>query len=80
MSEPLDEEVLAERRHLLALCFRMLGTIAEAEDAVQETYLRWFRLAEQERTAISSPRAWLTTAASRVCLDVLGSARARREE
>ncbi|HWC22266.1 MAG TPA: RNA polymerase sigma factor SigJ [Flexivirga sp.] len=72
-------ELLAERRHLIALAFRMLGTIAEAEDAVQETYLRWYRLTQDERNAIDVPRAWLTRAASRVCLNVLASARHRRE-
>lgn len=73
------DEVLAERQHLMSLAFRMLGTIAEAEDAVQETYLRWYRLTPDERDAIIVPRAWLTTAASRVCLNVLSSARQRHE-
>ncbi|QPE05662.1 RNA polymerase sigma factor SigJ [Microbacterium schleiferi] len=77
--ESIDGEAIAERRHLVSLAFRMLGTIAEAEDAVQETYVRWYRLSDQERASIDSPRAWLTRAASRVCLDLLGSARARRE-
>lgn len=77
--EIVDAEVIGERRHLLALAFRMLGTIAEAEDAVQETYARWYRLAPAEREAIEVPRAWLTRVASRICLDALGSARARRE-
>ncbi|WP_025157715.1 RNA polymerase sigma factor SigJ [Leifsonia aquatica] len=75
----VDADVIAERRHLLALGYRMLGTVAEAEDAVQETYARWYRLTPSEREAIASPRAWLTRVASRVCLDVLGSARVRRE-
>ncbi len=75
----VDEAVIAERRHLLALAYRMLGTVSEAEDAVQETYARWYRLTAAERDAIQSPAAWLTRVASRVCLDVLGSARARRE-
>lgn len=74
-----DEEAVGERRHLMSLAFRMLGTIAEAEDAVQETYARWFRLAPEERAAIESPRGWLTRVAGRVCLDLLGSARARHE-
>jgi RNA polymerase sigma-70 factor (ECF subfamily) len=72
-------EVMGERQHLLALAYRMLGTLADAEDAVQETYARWYRLPAAEREAIAVPRAWLTRVASRVCLDVLGSARARRE-
>ena len=69
----------AERRQLMGLAYRMMGTIADAEDAVQETYVRWYRLADDERDAIVNPGAWLTRVASRVCLDSLGSARARRE-
>jgi len=75
----VDAEVLGERRHLMSLAFRMLGTVAEAEDAVQETYTRWYRMSEAEREQIEVPRAWLTRVAGRVCLDVLGSARVRRE-
>lgn len=69
----------AERRNLLALAYRMLGTVADAEDAVQETYVRWYRMSEEERAEIINPAAWLTRVAGRVCLDVLGSARVRRE-
>jgi RNA polymerase sigma factor (sigma-70 family) len=72
-------EVMEERRHLISLAFRMLGTMAEAEDAVQETYIRWYRLSQDERDAIEVPAAWLTRVASRVCLNVLSSARWRRE-
>jgi len=72
-------DVLAERRQLIGLCIRMLGTMADAEDAVQETWVRWYRLAETEREAIQNPAAWRTRVAGRVCLDLLGSARARRE-
>lgn len=78
-ADELDSEVLGERRHLMSLAFRMLGTVAEAEDAVQETYVRWYRMSDAERGAIDVPRAWLTRAASRVCLNVLASARMRRE-
>jgi RNA polymerase sigma-70 factor (ECF subfamily) len=77
--ESLDA-VMAERRRLVALAYRLLGTLEEAEDAVQETYLRWYRLAEEERAAIGNPQGWLTRVASRVCLDVLKSARVRREQ
>ncbi|SDE08712.1 RNA polymerase sigma factor SigJ [Auraticoccus monumenti] len=77
--DALQAEVLGERRHLVSLAFRMLGTVAEAEDAVQETYIRWYRMSEDERGAIEVPRAWLTRAASRVCLNVLASARRRHE-
>lgn len=81
MDDIVDEVALleAERRGLMGLAYRMLGTVADAEDAVQETYVRWYRLSEAERRAIENPAAWLTRVASRVCLDVLGSARARRE-
>jgi RNA polymerase sigma factor (sigma-70 family) len=77
--DAVHAEVMGERRHLVSLAFRMLGTVAEAEDAVQETYLRWYRLSQGERDAIAVPRAWLTRAASRICLNVLSSARQRRE-
>ena len=79
-SEPAaDPDLIGERRHLLSLAFRMLGTVAEAEDAVQETYIRWYRMDQDERDEIVLPRAWLTRVASRICLDLLGTARARRE-
>ena len=71
--------VMAERRRLINLAYRMLGSLADAEDAVQETYARWYAMSAEQQEAIESPGAWLTTAASRICLDVLGSARARRE-
>jgi RNA polymerase sigma factor (sigma-70 family) len=75
-----DQSVITgERRHLINLAYRLLGTLADAEDAVQETYARWYALSGEQREAIESPGAWLTTVASRVCLDLLGSARARRE-
>jgi RNA polymerase sigma-70 factor (ECF subfamily) len=65
------------RRRLLGLAYRMLGSIAEAEDAVQDAYLRWHAV---DRDTVTDPRAFLTTATTRICLDVLRSARARREE
>ena len=78
--DAVDAELLSERRHLLSLAFRMLGTVAEAEDAVQETYIRWYRLSQPERDEIQVPRAWLTRVAGRVCLNALTSARRRREQ
>lgn len=72
-------DVFDERRRLVAIGYRMLGTLAEAEDAVQETYVRWYRMTDAERSAITNPQGWLTRVMSRVCLDVLGSARVRRE-
>jgi RNA polymerase sigma-70 factor (ECF subfamily) len=65
------------RRRLRGLAYRMLGSMAEAEDAVQETYLRWHAA---DRDAIAEPRAFLITTTTRICLDVLKSARVRREE
>lgn len=72
-------DVESERPALMRLAYRMLGTVADAEDAVQETYLRWYRMPEPERAEIVNPAAWLTRVAGRVCLDALTSARARRE-
>lgn len=77
-SRDLDS-VMAERHRLLSLAFRMMGTLADAEDVVQETYVRWYRLEPEERDKIAVPAAWLTRVASRISLDLLGSARARRE-
>jgi RNA polymerase sigma factor (sigma-70 family) len=71
--------VMSERRQLINVTYRLLGSLAEAEDAVQETYARWYAMAPEQRDAIASPGAWLTTVASRICLDLLGSARVRRE-
>lgn len=70
----------ADRGRLLATAFRLLGTTADAEDAVQEAYVRWFRLAPAERESVRNVDAWFTTVVGRICLDVLGSARARREK
>ena len=70
---------MGERRQLINLAYRLLGSLAEAEDAVQETYTRWYAMSRPQQDAIESPGAWLTTVASRVCLDLLRSARARRE-
>jgi len=71
--------IMSERRQLINLTYRLLGSLAEAEDAVQETYARWYAMTREQQDAIASPGAWLTTVASRICLDLLGSARARRE-
>lgn len=71
--------IISERSQLINLAYRLLGSLAEAEDAVQETYTRWYAMSPQQRDAIASPSAWLTTVATRICLDLLGSARARRE-
>ncbi|MGW3112811.1 RNA polymerase sigma factor SigJ [Streptomyces sp. NPDC001091] len=69
----------AERRQLLNLAYRLLGSVTEAEDAVQDAYTRWYGLPDGRRAEILSPGAWLTTVTGRICLDLLGSARLRRE-
>ncbi|RJL36227.1 RNA polymerase sigma factor SigJ [Bailinhaonella thermotolerans] len=71
--------VIDERRQLINLAYRLLGSLADAEDVVQETYARWYAMSRREQEAIVSPGAWLTKVAGRICLNVLTSARARRE-
>ena len=71
--------IMSERRQLINVAYRLLGSLGEAEDAVQETYARWYAMSAQQQDAIENPGAWLTTVTSRICLDLLGSARARRE-
>ena len=62
---------------LFSVAYRMLGTIADAEDMLQETFLRWLQAADDE---IRSPRAFLVTIISRLCIKQLQSARVQREE
>ncbi|MFH8384183.1 RNA polymerase sigma factor SigJ [Kitasatospora sp. NPDC018058] len=71
--------IAGERRQLLNIAYRLLGSLAESEDAVQEAYARWYALPQARQEEILSPGAWLTTVTGRICLDLLGSARARRE-
>jgi RNA polymerase sigma-70 factor, ECF subfamily len=77
--EPGVSAVMGERRRLINLAYRLLGSMTDAEDAVQETYARWYGLSARQQAAIDVPAAWLTTVATRICLNVLGSARVRRE-
>jgi RNA polymerase sigma factor (sigma-70 family) len=77
--DPVVREVIGERRALVNMAYRMLGSLAEAEDAVQETYARWYGLTREQQLAIESPAAWLRKVTGRICLDLLGSARVRRE-
>jgi RNA polymerase sigma-70 factor (ECF subfamily) len=65
------------RGHLRSVAYRMLGSLTEADDAVQEA---WLRLARTDTSAVLDLRAWLTTVVSRVCLDLLRSRAARRED
>ncbi|MFC7550842.1 RNA polymerase sigma factor SigJ [Plantactinospora sp. GCM10030261] len=79
MQDPTEFE--AERGHLTAVAYRMLGSRAEAEDAVQETWLRYAAALgrPEDRARVRDLRGWLTTTIGRICLDVLRSARVRRE-
>jgi RNA polymerase sigma-70 factor (ECF subfamily) len=73
-----DATELVEREsgRLFGVAHRMLGSPSDAEDAVQETFLRW---EQADQAAIENPRGWLTTVLTRYCLDQLRSARVRRE-
>ncbi|MGW4945763.1 RNA polymerase sigma factor SigJ [Actinoplanes sp. NPDC004185] len=70
---------MSERRQLINLAYRLLGSLADAEDVVQETYARWYAMPAAQQEVIESPGAWLTRVAGRICLDQLRSARSRRE-
>ena len=78
MAETID--IYAYRPQLQAIAYRMLGSMAEAEDAVQETYLRWHRQDQAEQVSeIREPKAWLITTLTRHCIDRLRAAKAQRE-
>src|SRR5215467_743050 len=79
MTEPdwLAEGFEKNRARLLAVAYRMLGSFAEAEDAVQEA---WLRLSRSDASGVDNLGAWLTTIVARVCLNVLRSRKTRREE
>jgi RNA polymerase sigma factor (sigma-70 family) len=70
------EDFEAHRSHLRAVAYRMLGSLSEADDAVQEA---WLRVARADTDRIENTRAWLTTVVARICLDMLRSRTARRE-
>jgi RNA polymerase sigma-70 factor, ECF subfamily len=67
------------RGHLRGLAYRMLGSMSEADDVAQDAYLRWHKIGAKARAQIENPRAWLSKATTRLCLDRLKSARAQRE-
>jgi len=79
LSEPKDLTKLFEsqRNHLLGVAYRMLGSASEADDAVQEA---WLRLNKSETDEVGNFGGWLTTVVARTCLDMLRSRRSRREE
>jgi len=75
--EWLTERFQQHRPHLRAVAYRMLGSVSEADDAVQEA---WFRIRDQHPQSIKNMQAWLTTVVGRVCLNMLRSRRARPQE
>ena len=77
MNDELAEQFEANRTRLRAVAYRMLGSVNEADDAVQEA---WFRLSRSDASGIENLSGWLTTVVSRVCLDMLRSRTARRED
>src|SRR5574339_215152 len=76
-AERLAEQFEKHRAHLRAVAYRMLGSASEAEDAVQES---WIRLGRTDVSDVENLRAWLTTVVARVCLDMLRTRTSRREE
>ncbi len=73
LAEPFEEN----RTHLRAVAYRMLGSLSEADDAVQEA---WLRLSRSDASGVENLKGWLTTVVARICLDMLRSRKARREE
>src|SRR6188768_2892865 len=73
----LAERFEEHRGHLRAVAYKMLGSLSEADDAVQES---WLRLSRSDTSEVENLRAWLTTVVARVSLNVLRSRRTRREE
>ena len=76
-NEWLAEQFEASRAHLRAVAYRMLGSAGEADDAVQEC---WLRVSRADSSAVENLEGWLTTALARICLNVLRSRKSRREE
>lgn len=77
MTDWLAEQFENNRPHLRGVAYRMLGSLDDAEDAVQEA---WLRLSRQENGAIENLGGWLTTVVARICVDMLRSRRSKREE
>jgi RNA polymerase sigma factor (sigma-70 family) len=75
-SDWLAERFESHRGHLRGVAYRMLGSVSEADDAIQES---WIRLSRTDANEIENLRAWLTTVVARVCLNILRSRKARRE-
>ena len=75
--ERLAEQFQEHRSHVRAVAYRMLGSVSEAEDAVQEA---WIRLSRTDVSGVDNLRGWLTTVVARLCLDMLSSRKSRGEE
>ena len=75
-SDWLADQFESQRGHLRGVAYRMLGSVSEADDAIQET---WIRLSRTDANEIENLRAWLTTVVARVCLNILRSRKSRRE-
>lgn len=75
--ERLAEQFEQHRSHVRAVAYRMLGSVSEADDAVQEA---WLRMSRADISSVENLRAWLTTVVSRVCLDMLRTRASRRED
>src|SRR5215472_4273110 len=73
----LAEQFEANRSHLQAVAYRMLGSLSEADDAVQES---WLHFSRADTSGVLNLGGWLTTVVARICLDMLRSRKARREE
>ncbi len=73
----MAEQFEAHRTHLRAVAYRMLGSFSEADDAVQES---WLRLSRADTSDVANLGGWLTTVVARVCLDMLRSRASRRED
>src|SRR5882672_7208206 len=73
----LAEQFEANRSHLQAVAYRMLGSLSEADDAVQAS---WLHLSRADTSDVENMGGWLTTVVARVCLDMLRSRKSRREE
>ncbi|WP_116051804.1 sigma-70 family RNA polymerase sigma factor [Amycolatopsis palatopharyngis] len=78
--DQLAAEFASHRSHLVAVAYRLTGSVSDSEDAVQESWLRLAAQPAQQRTEIRDLRAWLTTVVGRICLDRLRSAVVRREQ
>ena len=77
MSDWLADRFEENRSHLRSVAYRMLGSIEDADDAVQEA---WLRLSQRENGGIENLGGWLTTVVARICVDMLRARRSKREQ